>query len=85
MHTTNIRKVGGSLMLAVPPALLEVLHLSAGGQVMLSVENGRLIAEPRQKPRYSLAELLAQSDYTSDRSAEEQAWLDSPAVGSEHL
>ena len=23
MHTTNLRKVGGSVMLAVPPALLE--------------------------------------------------------------
>ncbi|SEJ02047.1 antitoxin ChpS, partial [Nitrosomonas eutropha] len=30
MHTTNLRKVGGSIMLAVPPALLDVLHLSAG-------------------------------------------------------
>jgi hypothetical protein len=27
MHTTNLRKVGGSVMLAVPPALLDILHL----------------------------------------------------------
>ena len=25
MHTTKLRKVGGSVMLAVPPALLDVL------------------------------------------------------------
>jgi antitoxin ChpS len=25
MHTTNLRKVGGSIMLAVPPAFLEQL------------------------------------------------------------
>ena len=25
MHTTNLRKVGGSVMLAVPPAILDLL------------------------------------------------------------
>ena len=27
MHTTNLRKVVGSVMLAVPPAILDLLHL----------------------------------------------------------
>ena len=31
---------GGSVMLAVPPALLDVLHLSAGVKVGLAVDNG---------------------------------------------
>ena len=26
MHTTSLRKVGGSIMLAVPPAFLDQLH-----------------------------------------------------------
>ena len=30
MHTTNLRKVGGSVMLAVPPALLDLLRIGAG-------------------------------------------------------
>jgi len=30
VHITYLRKVGGSIMLAVPPALLDVLHLTAG-------------------------------------------------------
>ena len=46
MHTTNLRKVGGSIMLAVPPALLDVLHLTAGAKVGLAVDNGRLVVEP---------------------------------------
>ena len=33
MHTTNLRKVGGSVMLAVPPALLDILHLQPGATV----------------------------------------------------
>jgi antitoxin component of MazEF toxin-antitoxin module len=30
MHTTNLRKVGGSIMLAIPPAVLEILNLQSG-------------------------------------------------------
>ncbi|MGX9933956.1 AbrB/MazE/SpoVT family DNA-binding domain-containing protein [Advenella kashmirensis] len=45
MYTTNLRKVGGSVMMAVPPALLELLHLQAGTKVTMAVDNGRLIVE----------------------------------------
>ena len=33
MHATNLRKVGGSIMLAVPPPLLDLLNLGVGAQV----------------------------------------------------
>ena len=51
MHTTNLRKVGGSIMLAVPPAILDLLHLHAGATVGLAVEHGRLVVEPALRPR----------------------------------
>lgn len=85
MHTTSLRKVGGSIMLAVPPALLDLLHLSVGNKVDLAVEQGRLIVEPQQRPRYSLDELLAQCDATATHSAEDKQWLNSTAVGTELL
>lgn len=85
MHVTNLRKVGGSVMLAVPPALLDVLHLTAGAKVGMAVDNGRLVIEPRAKPRYTMAELLAASDYSEPQPAEEREWVDAPAVGSEPL
>ncbi|HXZ17181.1 MAG TPA: antitoxin [Roseiarcus sp.] len=85
MHTTNLRKVGGSVMLAVPPALLDVLHLSAGSKVGLAVDNGRLVVEPRPRPRYTLAELLAASDYSQPQPPEEREWVDARAVGREPL
>ena len=50
MHTTNLRKVGGSVMLAVPPVLLNLLRLEAGATVAVKVENGRLIVEPKPRP-----------------------------------
>ncbi len=85
MHTTNLRKVGGSVMLAVPPALLDVLHLSAGAKVGMAVDNGRLVIEPQARPRYTLDELLAQCDASANLSAEDQEWLDAKPAGSELL
>lgn len=83
MHTTNLRKVGGSIMLAVPPAILEQLRLRAGSTVGLAVDNGCLVVDPKPRPRYTLAELLAASDYSQPQTAEEREWVDAPAVGGE--
>ena len=83
MHTTNLRKVGGSVMLAVPPAVLEMLHLQAGAAVNLGVEDGRLVIEPRQQKRYSLKELLAQCDTKAPLPDEDKDWISSAPAGKE--
>ena len=85
MHTTNLRKVGGSIMLAVPPALLDVLHLAVGAKVGLVVENGRLVVEPKARPRYTLSELLAQCDPSAERTVEDREWLEAKPSGGELL
>ncbi|ACM37514.1 MULTISPECIES: AbrB/MazE/SpoVT family DNA-binding domain-containing protein [Rhizobium/Agrobacterium group] len=83
MHTANLRKVGGSVMVAVPPALLDVLHLSAGATVSMAVDNGRLVIEPQARPRYTLEELLSQCDGSAEVSADDREWLDGGPVGGE--
>jgi len=85
MHTANLRKVGGSIMLAVPPDLLDLLNLGVGTKVDIDVENGRLVVAPRSRPRYSLNELLAQCDENETPSSEDRAWIDGKAVGKELL
>ena len=85
MHTTNLRKVGGSIMLAVPPALLDLLRLGIGAKVDIAVENGRLIVQPQKRPTYSLDDLLAQCEETDTPSAEDRAWVDAKPVGNELL
>ena len=85
MHTTKLRKVGGSIMLAVPPAILDMLHLHVGTKVGLTVDHGRMVVGPTPRPRYSLDELLAQCDAAAEINAEDQAWLDSKPFGSELL
>jgi antitoxin ChpS len=83
MYTTNLRKVGGSVMLAVPPAILDLLHLEVGEEVGLEVENGHLLVAPRRKPHYTLEELLEQCDPSAPLSEAEQEWLNVKPVGLE--
>jgi antitoxin ChpS len=83
VHTTNLRKVGGSIMLAVPPALLNILRLQPGSKVGIAIERGRLVVEPRQRRRYTLDELLAQCGPKALRAKEEREWLSCKPVGGE--
>ena len=86
MHHTSLRKVGGSVMLTIPRAMLDQLELEAGARVGLAVADGRLVVEPARKPKYTLAELLAASDYAVIGPTEdERAWVDAPAAGREVL
>jgi antitoxin ChpS len=85
MVTTHLRKVGGSVMLAVPPAILDLLRLQAGAEVGLAVDDGHLIVAPLVKPRYTLEALLAQCDPAAEVSEEDRAWLDHQPTGSELL
>ena len=86
MYSSNLRKVGGSVMLAVPPAILEMVQLQSGSAVNISVENGRLIIDPRPTKRYALQELLDQCDAsapTPDGGSAE--WTQSGPQGMEIL
>jgi antitoxin ChpS len=83
MHTTYLRKVGGSVMLALPPALLDLLKLKIGAIVSVEVADGRLVVDPQPKPRYTLEELLASSDFSQPLTQEDREWLDAPPVGGE--
>ncbi len=89
MYTTNLRKVGGSVMLAVPPAILDLLHLEIGATVGLAIDGERLVIDPKVKPRYTLSKLLETSDSSAVRTPEaveaEREWLDTPAAGNELL
>ena len=85
MHTTHLRKVGGSIMLAVPPALLDLLKLRAGARVDIGIADGRLIVEPGPRPKYSLDQLLAQCEERTELPEEDRDWLESKPVGNELL
>ena len=83
MYIATLRKVEGSIMLVIPPALLDVLHLEVGATVGISINGEQLIVQPQTKPRYTLDELLIQCDPTVPMTEEDRAWLAMPAVGQE--
>jgi antitoxin ChpS len=70
-------------MFAIPKPMLEGLDLHANQQVGVSISDGRIVIEPKVKPRYTLAELMAQCDLDEPVTAEDRAWLAAPTVGRE--
>ena len=86
MHTTNLRKVGGSIMLAIPPVLLNLVNLRVEDKVDIDVENGRLIIAPQKRYSYTLDELLAQCDAEDYiLTDEDREWDEAKPVGKELL
>ena len=83
MHTTHLRKVGGSIMVAVPPVLLDTLRLRSGSKVGIAVEKGRIVVEPKARPHYSLDELLRQSKTKGPSRKKDREWLIGKPVGRE--
>ena len=83
MHITSLRKVGGSVMLAVPPAILDLLQLEAGATVGLAVDGELLVIRPQTKPKYTLDELLAQCDGRARLTKRDRAWIDLAPAGRE--
>jgi antitoxin ChpS len=85
MHLARLRAVGGSVMFAIPRAILESLDLAPDRSVGLSVSDGRLIIDPHPRPRYTLANLVEQCDASAPLTGEERQWLESPPVGREEF
>ena len=85
MHASVLRRVGGSVMLAIPPALLDVMGVGVGSAVDVGVDDGHLVVVPRRRPRYSLDELLAQCDESAPLDDESRTWIGDAPVGRELL
>ena len=83
--TSKIRKQGGAAVLTIPPALLKMMNLDVGSHVTLSVEQGKLVAQPAvsTRKRYTLAELL-EGSAEMKRLTADTAWAqDGGPVGRE--
>lgn len=84
MATVALRALGGSVVLSLPRQILSMLHLGVGSQVEVNVEAGRLIVEPKVKPKYILSELLAKcTEENMILNTDDQEWLNTKPVGKE--
>lgn len=82
-NTSTLRTVGGSVMMAIPKPLLETLGVTANAKLDLTVEEGKLVAVPRKRPKYTLDELLARGDPNANLTEEDRDWLSDPPRGNE--
>jgi antitoxin ChpS len=86
MATVTLRNLGGSVVMAVPKKILNLVDLHAGSKVQIRVEKGRLVVEATKKPKYTLAELLSQCRPSDLKPRQrDRSWLDSGPVGREQL
>lgn len=83
--TVKLSKTGGSLVMTIPAPARKALALSEGEEMSVAIEGGAIRVEPvrRQRPRYRLADLLAQCDAGKPYSDEEKSWAKDKPVGRE--
>ncbi|UHS60542.1 hypothetical protein HRR99_02900 [Agrobacterium vaccinii] len=90
--TSRLKKAGGSLVLTVPAAARNMLGLTEGQEMIVSVKGRQVIAEAApgasgtikvRQPKYTLDQLLEGYSADASMSLEEEAWLNAPAVGNE--
>ena len=66
-----------------PKAIVDELGLKADAKVDVAVEDGKLVMRANKRPKYKLADLLAQCDPNAERTPAELEWLNAPSVGLE--
>lgn len=90
LATTRLKKAGGSLIVTVPASARNLLQLTEGQEMAISVEGSKVIMEPvasveswrARKPKYTLDELVAGTKPTHEVD-EDRSWMDAPPAGRE--
>jgi antitoxin ChpS len=82
-----VRKVGGSLMAAMPAEVVKDMGLTAGQTLAVAYDGERLILAPKaaEPKRYTLRQILASCNFDLPKTAEEMEWETAPRVGLEAL
>lgn len=88
MSTATLRRLGGSTVVAIPPAMLDLLKCRAGDSVDFSFSDDCIEIRPTKKVKMSLKDRLAMYQQaeklkTAEEKIEDHLWLNSPSVGKE--
>jgi antitoxin ChpS len=77
--------------MTVPAPARNLLHLTEGQEMVVSVDGTKIIVEPiplgkpmqSRRPKYTLDELVVDMNPELPLTDEERAWMDEPAAGRE--
>ncbi len=86
--TRKLRNQGGATVFSIPIHFLTEMGIQAGGDVEVSLVDGKLMAEPKvqstpRRRRYTLAELLEGAAHLPELYAGTKGALDGPPLGRE--
>ncbi|MCO8163898.1 AbrB/MazE/SpoVT family DNA-binding domain-containing protein [Pseudomonas sp. 21LCFQ010] len=82
----KIQQWGNSAAIRLPAIVLKQMSLASGDVLLLNVDaaaEAMTLKPAKVKPRYQLADLMAQCDLNASEPAELAAWNSMPAVGRE--
>ncbi len=80
----SIRDIGNSRGVVIPKKLLDELSAKTGDKMEMTVEDGKFVLTPKKaKPRYKLADLLAQCDESAPMPETLIEWDNAQSVGKE--
>lgn len=85
MSRGTLRKVGGSVMLSIPPVILNKMGLEAGMTVEISLTEDRCLTIRPSLPSYTMSQLLDECDDSSKQTEEKHDLLDSSPAGQESI
>ena len=71
--------------MALSPVFLEELKINSGSIIDVELLEGYLAVKPVHKPKYTLADLLAQCDAKAKISKDDKQWLELTPAGNEIL
>ena len=88
---TRLKKTGGSLVMIVPAPARDLLNLTEGQEMLVSVEGSKVVMEPAvttppthvRRPKYTLDELVAGMEPDTVSVGEDAGWMDAPPAGRE--
>lgn len=84
MMEVTVKAWGNSAGLRLPSSVLKQMHINLGDTLTMAVTEAGLLLKPvEQKPRYTLAELIAQCDLNASEPADMAAWHAMQPVGRE--
>ncbi|WP_370264185.1 AbrB/MazE/SpoVT family DNA-binding domain-containing protein [Limnobacter sp.] len=79
----TLRKAGGSLVMTIPKAFVNLNNLKEGSQVELAMSGKKMVVEVPSRPHYKLSDLLKETQ--TEGLPMVKGWDEIPDLGQEKV
>ena len=85
MTSLTIRKSGNEQIISLPKLLLEQIGVGIGDRLDATLQDGKIILEPRKVKELTLEEILEGITPETYQTEEDREWMEMRSVGKELL